>query len=100
MHVEDIAGIGLAARRLARQQRDLAMAGGMLGQVVDHDQRVLAAVAEILRHGEAGERRDPLQARANSPAPATTTMQRSGAPLAWIASMARRTLELFWPTAT
>ena len=33
-------------------------------------------------------------------APATTMMQRSGAPLPWMASMARRTLELFWPTAT
>ena len=62
MDIEDIAGIGLAAGRLARQQRDLAVAGGVFGQVVDDDQRVLAAVAEILRHGEAGERRDPLQA--------------------------------------
>ena len=62
MHIEHVAGIGLAAGRLARQQRDLAMAGGVLGQIVDHDQRMLAAVAEILRHGEAGEGRDPLQA--------------------------------------
>ena len=32
--------------------------------------------------------------------PATTMMQRSAAPWVWMASMARRTLELFWPTAT
>src|SRR5271163_1103433 len=31
---------------------------------------------------------------------ATTTMQRSGAPWLWMASIARRMLELFWPTAT
>ena len=61
MDIEHIARISLASRRLPRQQRDFAMRGGMLGQVVDHDQRVLAAVAEIFRHGEAGERRDPLQ---------------------------------------
>ena len=62
VHVEHVAGIRLAAGRLAGQQRDLAVGGGVLGQVVDHDQRVAAAIAEILRHREAGERRDPLQA--------------------------------------
>src|SRR5450432_3552722 len=39
------------------------MGGGVLGQVVDHDQGVLAAVTKILRHGETRERRDPLQSR-------------------------------------
>jgi hypothetical protein len=32
-----------------------------LGQVIDHDQGMLTAVAKIFRHAEAGERRDPLQ---------------------------------------
>ena len=63
MHIEHVAGIGLASGRLARQQRDLAMAGGVLRQVVDHDQGMLAAIAEILGHGEAGEGGDPLQTR-------------------------------------
>ena len=37
------------------------MAGGVLRQVVDHDQRMLAAIAEVFGHGEAGEGGDPLQ---------------------------------------
>ena len=37
------------------------MGGGVLGEIVDDDQRMLAAIAKIFRHGEAGERRDPLQ---------------------------------------
>ena len=63
MQVEDIARIGFASGRLARQQGDLAMRRRVLGQIIDHDQRVLAAVAEVLRHGHAGEWRDPLQSR-------------------------------------
>ena len=62
MDVEHVARIGLASRRLAGEQRNLAVRGGMLGHVVDDDQRVLAAVAEILGHREAGEGCDPLQA--------------------------------------
>ena len=61
MHVEHVARISFAARRLPRQQRDLAVRGGVLGHIVDHDQRMLTAVAEIFRHREAGKRRDPLQ---------------------------------------
>ena len=38
------------------------MAGGVFGEIVDHHQSMLAAIAEIFGHGEAGERRDPLQA--------------------------------------
>ena len=63
MQIEDVAGIGLASRRLMRQQRELAMRRGVLAQIVDDDERVAAAVAEIFGHGEAGEGRDPLQAR-------------------------------------
>jgi hypothetical protein len=39
------------------------MGRGMFGQIVDDDQRVLAAIAEVLGDGKAGERRDPLQSR-------------------------------------
>src|SRR6185312_10582464 len=63
MHIEDVARIGFAAGRLACQQSNLAMRGGVFGEIVDHDQPMLPAIAEILRHREAGERRDPLQAR-------------------------------------
>ena len=99
MDIEHVAGIGLAARRLARQQRDLAVGRGVLGQVVDHDQRMLAAIAEIFRHREAGEGRDPLQS-GRARAPGDDDDAALGRAVAWIASIARRTLELFWPTAT
>ena len=63
MQIEDIAGIGLAAGRLARQKGQFAMRGGMLGQVVEHDQRMAATVAYMLGDGHAGERRQPAQPR-------------------------------------
>ena len=62
MDVEHIARIGLAARRLAREQRDLAMRRRVLAHVVDDHQGMLAAIAKVFRHGEAGKRREPLQA--------------------------------------
>ena len=37
MYVEHIARISLAARRLPRQQRDLAVRGGVFGHIVDYD---------------------------------------------------------------
>ena len=61
--IENVARKGLAARRLAGQQRELAMGRGVLRQIVDDDERVAAAVAEIFADREAGERRDPLQRR-------------------------------------
>src|SRR3984957_6840301 len=62
MHVKHVPGIGFASRRLTRQQRDLAVGSCVLRQVVDHDQRMLAAIAEIFRHGEASKGCNPLQA--------------------------------------
>ena len=50
MQVEDVAGIGLAAGRAAQQQRDLAVRLRVLRQVVVDEQRVAAAVAEVLAH--------------------------------------------------
>src|ERR1700730_8843582 len=63
MHVKHITGIGLTSRRLTRQQRYLAMGSGVLRQGVNHDQRMLAAIAEILGHGETGKGCNPLQSR-------------------------------------
>ena len=62
MNIEHVARIGFAPWRLAGEQRDLAMCRGVLGHVVDDDQRVLPAIAKIFRHREAGEGRNPLQA--------------------------------------
>ena len=40
---------GLASRRLAGEQRKFAMGRGVLGQIVDDDERVAAAVAGNIR---------------------------------------------------
>ena len=61
MDIENVARKGLAPGRLAGEQRELAVGRGVLGQVVDDDERVAAAIAEIFGDGEAGERSDPLQ---------------------------------------
>src|SRR5690606_39071023 len=50
VQVEHVAGVRLASRRAAQQQRDLPVGPGLLGQVVVDDQRVLTAVAEVLAH--------------------------------------------------
>ncbi len=63
MQVEDVAGIRLAARRAAQEQRQLAVGVRVLGEVVVDDQRVLAVVEEVLGDGRAGERRHPLDRR-------------------------------------
>ena len=63
MQIEDVARVGLAARRTAHQQRHLPIGPGVLRQVVVHDERVLLAVAEVLAHGATGERRDVLGRR-------------------------------------
>src|SRR3569833_2243379 len=61
VQVEHIAGIGFAAGRTAQQQGHLAIGPGLLGQVVVHDQRVFAAVAEVFAHRAARVGRDELQ---------------------------------------
>src|SRR6202011_1324222 len=63
MQIEHVAGIGLAARRTAQQQRHLAISDRLLRQIVIDDDRVHAVVAEIFAHGAAGERRDVLHRR-------------------------------------
>jgi len=63
VQVEDVARVGLAARRTAQQQRHLAVGDGLLGQVVEDDEGVLAAVAEELAHGAAGVGGEVLEGR-------------------------------------
>ena len=63
VEVEDVAGIGFAARRAAQQERHLAVGDGLLGQVVVDDQRVHAVVAEPLAHGATRKRGQELQRR-------------------------------------
>src|SRR5215472_2433625 len=60
VQVEHVAGIRLAPRGTAKQQRDLTVRPGLLREVVVDDERVLAAVAEVLAHGAAGIGRDVL----------------------------------------
>ena len=62
VQVEDVAGVGLAARRTAQQQRHRAVGLGLLGQVVEHDQDVLALVHPVLADGRAGVGGDVLVA--------------------------------------
>ena len=62
VQVEDVAGVGLAARRAAQQQRHGAVGLGLLGQVVEDDQDVLALVHPVLADGRAGVGREVLEA--------------------------------------
>ncbi len=64
MQVEDVAGIGLAARRPAQQQRELAVGVGLLGEVVvDHQGVPPLLVHEVLGHRRPGVGGDVLQRR-------------------------------------
>ena len=63
MHVEHVPRVGLPPRRLPGEQRYFPVGGGVFGQVVEHDQRVSAAVAKILCHRHRREGCNPLQAR-------------------------------------
>ena len=60
VQVEHVARVGLTARRPAQQQRDRPVRLGLLGQVVEHDQHVLALVHPVLADGRPGVRRDVL----------------------------------------
>ena len=57
LQMRPMARVGFAARRTAQQQRDLAVGHGLLGQVVVHDQRVFAAVAEVFGPSRSPNRR-------------------------------------------
>lgn len=48
-HIEQhVAGIGFTPGRPAQQQRHLAVDRGMFGEIVDDEQRVAPAVAEVV----------------------------------------------------
>jgi hypothetical protein len=61
VEVEHVAGVGLAAGRAAQQQGDLAVGLGLLGEVVEDDQGVLALVHPVLADGRAGVGGDVLE---------------------------------------
>ena len=73
VEVEHVAGVGLAARRAAQQQRHLAVGLGLLGQVVVDDEGVLAVVHPVLAHGAAGVGGEVLERGRVATAEATTT---------------------------
>ena len=60
VEVEHVAREGLASRRTAQKERNLAIRRGVLGKIVVDAQRVALVVAEILAHGAPGERRQVL----------------------------------------
>ena len=62
VQVEDVTGVGLAARRAAQQQRHGAVRLGLLAQVVEDDEHVLAAVHPVLADRRAGVRGEVLEA--------------------------------------
>ena len=62
MQVEDVAGVGLAARRATQQQRHCAVGLGLLGEIIEHDEHVLAVVHPVLSDCRTGVRREVLEA--------------------------------------
>ena len=62
MQVEHVTGEGFATRRAAQQQRDRAVGVGLLGQVVEHDEHMLAVVHPVLADGRTGVGRKPFEA--------------------------------------
>src|SRR5664279_280517 len=62
VQVEDVTRVGLAAGRAAQQQRDRAVGLGLLRQVVEDDQHVLAGIHPVLADGRTGVRRQPFEA--------------------------------------
>src|SRR6476619_3679386 len=63
VQVEDVTGVGLTARRTAQQQRHGAVGLGLLAQVVEDDEDVLALVHPVLADGRTGVGREVLEAR-------------------------------------
>ena len=63
MEIEDVSGVGLPAGGTAEQERHLSVGDGLLGQVVEDDERVHPVVAEELAHGAARVGRQVLQRR-------------------------------------
>ena len=63
VEIENVSGIGFAARRTAQQKRDFAVGRGVLGKIVVDAERVASAIAEEFAHGAGGIGRDVLHGR-------------------------------------
>ena len=63
MQVEDVTGVGLAAGGTTQEQGHSAVCLRLLGQIVEDDQHVLAAVHPVLADGRSGVRGQVLEAR-------------------------------------
>ena len=101
VEVEDVARIGLAARRPLQHERHLPVGDGVLGQIVVDDQRVHAVVHEPFAHRGAGKRREILAGRRVRHAGEATTIvygHRAGVLRARV--MMRAIVDCFWPIAT
>ncbi len=61
MQVEDVAGVRLTAGRAAQQQRHLAVGLGMLGEVIEDNERVAPLLHELLANRRAGKGGQVLQ---------------------------------------
>ena len=100
MQVEDVTGVGLAARRAAQQQRQLAVGLGLLGEVVVDDQGVLAVLHPVLAQRAAGVggevlERGRVSGRGDHD---DRVVEGAGRPRGWLTVWA--TEEFFWPMAT
>ena len=100
VQVEDVTRVGLATRRAAQQQRHRAVGLGLLGQVVEDDQHVLAVVHPVLADRRAGVGREVLEAgrvggRARDDG---RVLHRAG--LLERAACTAAMVEPFWPIAT
>src|SRR5262249_47213474 len=60
VEVEHVPGIRLATRRTAEEERQLPVGRRLLGEIVVDDERVAAAVAEVLAHAAPGVWREEL----------------------------------------
>ena len=74
VQIENVAGVSLASRGTADQQRQGTVSHGVLGQVIVDDEDVLALLHEVFAHGAAGVGRDILQGRQLGGGSADTTM--------------------------
>ena len=99
VQVEDVAGVRLAARRAAQQQRQLAVRLGLLRQVVVDDERgsPLSIQCWPIAQPAYGAR---YLNTASSAAGALTTTVYSIAPCSSSVATVCATVEPFWPIAT
>ena len=63
MQVEDVTGVGLAAGGTTQEQGHGAVRLRLLGQIVEDDQHVLAAVHPVLADSRSGVRGQVFEAR-------------------------------------